>query len=345
LISIYYLSCPAKCFRLPLLLLAVALQLGASLPAQAAPPSASPTTQATRLTFFAWGDWGDTKSTERQQTADTIANFKDHPDLALLLGDNFYFHLTGPNDPRFKEFFEDAYASRLNVPFYALFGNHDYSDHNIRTELTYQTAHPDTRFHLPAPWYRLDLPPDHPLLTLFMLDSNHDSMDPANWQDQIVWLATQLRLPRAKWTICCGHHNMFGNGNHGDNGVLQTDWGTLFKKYHVDFYLCGHEHTLQHLEIPGWPTSFIVSGGGGAGHPKMLRDQRGPFSRSVGGFAEFIVQPDSITVRLVDTHGTVLHQFTRDANGKITVTINTPSDRATDKPLEVIQGLDKPQSD
>jgi hypothetical protein len=32
----------------------------------------------------------------------------------------------------------------------------------------------------------------------------------------------------------------------------------------VDLYLSGHDHDLQHLEFKGHPTSFVISGGGGA---------------------------------------------------------------------------------
>lgn len=302
--------------------------------------SASPT----HVSFFAWGDWGiDTP--ERKKVADTMADFADHagqkPSVALLLGDNFYVNLTGVDDPRFKAFFEDTYdVHRLNVPCYAVLGNHDYKQKNVDIELGYEAAHPGTRFHLPARWYRLDLPPTKPLLTLLMLDSDHDYMPAANWADEITWLNFQLQQPRAQWTICCGHHDMFGNANHGDNGVLQKDWGTLFKQYHVDFYLCGHEHTLQHLEIPGWSTSFVVSGGGGAAHPGMLRDNRGPFSKSVAGFADFDIRPEAITVQMVDIDGAVDHAFRRDKDGAVTTLTNTPSDAATSKPLKTIQGLD-----
>jgi hypothetical protein len=61
----------------------------------------------------------------------------------------------------------------------------------------------------------------------------------------------------------------------------------LFEKYKVDFYIiCGHEHTLQHLEMPQMSTSLVVAGGGGAKRKPMLRDQRWPFSKSTLGFAD-----------------------------------------------------------
>jgi hypothetical protein len=134
---------------------------------------------------------------------------------------------------------------------------------------------------------------------------------------------------------------MFSNGAHGDNGVLQKDWGTIFKDYHVDFYLCGHDHTLQHLDITGWPVTFVVSGGGAAGRRPMLRDNRGPFSVSQIGFTYFHFTPTLATVRLIGGSGKLLHEFTRDPAGKVTTTVNTASDKATGHQLKIIQGFDE----
>jgi hypothetical protein len=120
-----------------------------------------------------------------------------------------------------------------------------------------------------------------------------------------------------------------------------TTWGEEFKKAKLDLYLCGHEHTLQHLEIPGWSTSFVIAGGGGAKTKPMLRDQRGPFSRSVTGFAALDFTPEKMDVKLITADGKLVHEFNRDRDGKIDVTLNTPSDKATTNPVRVIQGFDE----
>ncbi len=288
------------------------------------------------------GDWG-IDSPDRQIVADAMANriaVTGTPDAVFLLGDNYYVKLTGIDDPQITAFFEKTYDPlKLNVPFYAVLGNHDYKNNDDTIELTY-AARGNTRFKLPARWYRLEIPADHPLVTALMLDSDQPYMPKETWDQETKWVQDELAKPHAKWLICCAHHDMFGNGSHGDNGVLLTSWGPLFTQYHVDFYICGHEHTLQHLEIENWPTSFVIAGGGGAKTKEMLQDRRGPFSRSVHGFADFHFTPDQATVQLVSADGVVLHAFNRSAaDGKVTVTLNTPSDKATTKPLKVIDGI------
>jgi tartrate-resistant acid phosphatase type 5 len=322
-----------------MVVLSVAARASADGPAtQPSSPAVSPA-----IDLLAVGDWG-ADTPDRQTTADAMAKYataNSSPGLSaiLLLGDNYYVKLKDINDPIWQTFFEKTYdAKRLDVPFYAVLGNHDYKEHDDTIELAY-SARGNTRFTMPARYYRLDLPKEHPVVTLLMLDSDQTFVSADYWATETKWIDSELAKPHAQWVVCCGHHDMFGNGNHADNGVLITSWGTLFKKYKVDFYLCGHEHTLQHLEVPGWTTSFVIAGGGGAPRHPMLRDARGPFSRSILGFADFRFDPQSVTVSLVGVDGTVLHSFSRDADGKVATLINTPSDKATEHPLQVINGL------
>jgi tartrate-resistant acid phosphatase type 5 len=308
---------------------------------------------AQELTILGFGDWG-IDSPDRQQVANAMAAFaakSPRPvDAALSLGDNFYVPLTSADDPQFVKLFEKTYdAKKMNFPFYALPGNHDYEVLNshvkLEWEMKYATIHPESRWKFPAKWYRLDLPAGHPLLTILMLDSNKDndkaaSLTPVEWNDELKWMNQQLSGPRAEWTMCCAHHTVYSNGAHGDNGVLVTQWGSLFEKYKVDFYLCGHDHSLQHLEPGGLFTSYVVSGGGGAKRKAMLRDNCGPFSKSVTGFAVMSFDPDQAVVQLISDTGTVYHAFVRAKSGTLTMLSNSPSDPRSKHPLRVIQGFD-----
>jgi len=305
-----------------------------------------------QLTLIGFGDWG-IDSPDRQQVADAMADYAAKSqtpiNLALSLGDNYYVQLASADDPQFVTLFEKTYdPTRMNFPFYALPGNHDYEvfDGHVKLEweMKYAAIHPESRWKFPAKWYRLDLPADHPLVTILMLDSNKDndkasSLTPAEWNQELQWMTEQLSGPRAEWTMCCAHHTIYSNGAHGDNGVLVESWGALFQKYKVDFYLCGHDHSLQHLEPGGLFTSFVVSGGGGAKRKQMLRDNRGPFSRAVTGFAVMSFDPKQTTVQLISAEGTLYHSFVRTRDGTLTTLSNSPSDPRTKHPLRVIQGV------
>ena len=279
------------------------------------------------MRLLALGDWG-LETTDRLKVADAMAAYDaDHgrPEGALLLGDNYKLKTGQESDAQFHELFEGTYDSRrFAFPFYAVLGNHDYEKNKSEIELGYASRHEGTRCAMPARWYRVDLPQENPLVTVLVLDSNKDNMPARDWQAEMEWMNQELSKPHGKWSICCCHHTMFSNGSHGDNGVLQGVWGPILKQYKVDFFVCGHDHTLQHLQPEGWTTSFVVSGGGGAGRRPMLRDNRGPYSRSVIGFAAFDLTPDKATVRLIGGDGALLHEFTRDGAGRVTVGHTTP---------------------
>jgi tartrate-resistant acid phosphatase type 5 len=303
---------------------------------------AEPTTAPAEVNLLSMGDWG-TNGAEQRLIAQAMVAYVRQSGLSfdgmLLVGDNFYMKLPGgAKDPMWQSAFEQMYnPQQLNFPFFAILGNHDYDGGKDAVELEYAQLHPDSRWKLPARWYRIDIPKDHPLVTVLMLDSNKDALGSDRWQQQKTWLDSELAKPRGLWTMCCAHHPLFSNGGHGDNVILQNDWGRLFVKYNVDFYVCGHDHDLEQLEIPRWYTSFVIVGGGGAETTPMRHDDRGPMSRHTHGFGHFDVTPTTVTVRYINDQGNTIHEFTRDKSGQIKVLIEGGEDRALRNPLRALE--------
>lgn len=292
------------------------------------PSGPTTTISSERVELIAMGDWGEDTAAERE-VATAMSKYVQAEAApltnVLLCGDNFYFKLSGPDDPHWQTLFEQMYDPKtLGVPFYACLGNHDYDGDNLRIELTYARTHPGSRFKLAAEWYRVDLPKDKPMVTVILLDSNKDNLSELQWNRQVQWLDHELAGPRARWTICVAHHPLFSNGFFWGNGPLQHDWGTLFQKYKVDFYLCGHEHDIEHLEIPKWFTSFVIDGGGGAHTHPLSRDDRG-FSRQAFGFVNFELTPDKATVRFIGTDDQPMHIFERTKAGDVKILQTTPN--------------------
>src|SRR5205085_1381011 len=129
----------------------------------------APTTQAaSQVDFLAMGDWG-TNGPGQRAVAGALADYvqKSNRPFAgmLLVGDNFYMKLPGGvRDPMWQSAFEQMYDSaRLNFPFFAALGNHDYQNGKDAIELEYAKVNPQSRWKLPGRWYRLDVPREHPL--------------------------------------------------------------------------------------------------------------------------------------------------------------------------------------
>ena len=285
--------------------------------------------------FVAFGDWGYGRVGSRQQAVATRmeryareANLRF--DAALLLGDNFYRDLTkGVDDRRWRTLFEDMYDAEIfPMPFYATLGNHDYDRKKMAAQLAYSRENPESRFKMPAKWYAIDFPSNQPLVTVFVLDSNWYRQTREERESQNLWLEQQLAdRKNGPWTVAFGHHPLFSNGRHGDTPVLIEDWGRLFRKHKLDFYLCGHDHNQQHLEMEEWSLSFVVSGGGGAKLQDVRRDDRGPLSRVLHGFVHLQFTAEQATVKYIAVDGQVVHEFTRSAEGEVRVVKTTGRDK------------------
>lgn len=291
--------------------------------------------RAQQVNLLSMGDWGSNDAGQREVAGDMakyIQSANRNFDAMLLAGDNFYVPLEGGiRDPKWKSMFEDLYDPKIfKFPFYVALGNHDYQLDRFMTEFAYAAANPQSRWKMPARWFRVDIPKDDPIVTVFMLDSNQPLIGESAWNVQTRWLQAELAKPRkAKWLLSVCHHPFFSNGDHGDNGVLQKAWGPLFTEAKQDFFICGHDHDIQHLEVEPYKQTFLLVGGGGAHTRAMRNDKRGPFSKQTHGFAHLNFTKDLATVRLVGPGAEILHAFTRTPEGKIDITVPGISDAAT----------------
>lgn len=286
--------------------------------------------------LFLFGDWGaEGDITPQKRVASGMASYASaagiKPEALFLLGDNFYGRLDGgPTDARWQGQFEEMYpAAQFAGPCYALLGNHDYNVEpagKAEAQLGYATAHPGTRWKMPAKWYRVEFPEKDPLVTFLMLDSNYQKPTPEKLAltaeektAQEAWLKAELEKPRtSKFLVICGHHPLYSNA--GDGAPLIAAWDAAFRQHSAHLYFCGHIHDLEHLEFDGHPTSFVVSGGGGT----KLREKQttkssatNHFGQGVHGFTHLQISSDRLIVRHVDGDGTPLHRFAKLPDGKV----------------------------
>jgi tartrate-resistant acid phosphatase type 5 len=288
------------------------------------------------------GDWGYENFDAQARVAKAMQGYVGErgftTEALLMLGDNWYGPLPGGvKDKRWQTQFEQMYPkSVFDCPAYAIPGNHDYQrmpESKVAAELEYAKAG-GTRWTMPSLWYSFQFPAKKPLVTVIALDSNMPSADgrwdrgtdftltPAQQAEQLAWFAAELEKPRTTpFLIVMGHHPIFSNGPHGDHKILIRDWEPLLRKHKVHLYLAGHDHDMQHLEFDGHPTSFVLSGGGGADLYKLKIDaaQRGPMAQRVYGFSELVVTPEVLTLRHLDESGRLIHAFTKKLDGAVEI--------------------------
>jgi len=289
------------------------------------------------------GDWGyDEDHSPQSDVARGMRLYAQQhgikPQALLMLGDNWYGELGGGvHSLRWKTQFEEMYpAEAFDCPAYAILGNHDYQrwpESKVDAELDYARMG-KTRWTMPARWYRFEFPAKNPLMTVIALDSNMPFADgsssrgrdftltPQQQTDQLAWLTTELKRRRTTpFLVVMGHHPVYSDGKHGDHPVLIRDWDPLFREHGVHLYLAGHDHDMQHLEFEHHPTSFFLSGGGGADLYDLKIDpsKRGPYAQKVYGFSHLSVTPKQLTLRHLDSSGRILHAFSKTSAGAVTI--------------------------
>lgn len=293
------------------------------------------------------GDWGAEDPAAQSAVAKAMSAYAKqnslHTQALLMLGDNWYGALEGGvQSPRWQAQFEEMYPiSDFDCPAYAILGNHDYQNFpasKVDSELEYaRTAEykgKHTRWIMPSRWYTFDFPRKNPVVTFIALDSNMPypngttshgrdfTLTDEMRTDQLAWLERELQRKRTTpHLVVMGHHPVYSNGPHGDHKTLIQDWDPLFRKYNVPLYLAGHDHDLQHLELDGHPTSFFLSGGGGADlyNLKIQPTERGPYAKKVYGFSHLSITPTLLTLQHLDTDGKLIHAFTKTKDGKVQI--------------------------
>ncbi len=317
-----------------------AMLLHQRLPGQQVPARDAPAPDTGRgvAHLIAVGDFGALGSSVVRQEAvasgmkSYLRKNKIKPEALLLLGDNFYGGLDGKGtrSPRWKRQIEDMYpTSHFNCPIHVVLGNHDYSDEReLRSrdaQLAYARDHPRTRWSLPSQWYSFGFPEKNPLVGFLALDTNFTYKN-EGWvgeeqrRGQMEWFRKEIAKPlETPWRFVMGHHPVYSNGVHGDDARMGRDYGSLFKEHGVDLYLAGHDHDLQHIEAENHPTSFVVSGGGGARVRDLKNTERGPFSQAVYGFTHVEVTAGHFILRHIDANGKLLHAFRKSRDGEVEI--------------------------
>lgn len=297
---------------------------------KAAPPQTMFTGDGLHL--MALGDFGTGTETQAAvaKQMEAFARSLNRPiDAVLALGDNFYKKIT---PDRFDKHFEQMYSAKyLNCPFYALPGNHDYGtakydfqEGKLQLQMDYARSNPRSRWKFPAKWYALELPnAENPLVKIIMLDGSYweGALTPQEKLAQRRFFKEELAKPsKAPWLWMANHYPLFSETvDRGDNRQLIREWGKLLQENPVSLCFAGHDHTLQHLEVEGYSTSFIVSGAGGARLYDVKPTDRGFAYNRDYGFTHIHVTPDELAVQYIAASGECLHAFRRDRTGKVTV--------------------------
>jgi tartrate-resistant acid phosphatase type 5 len=273
------------------------------------------------LRFFVLGDWGREGCVEQKAVALAMGGFgtKIKPEFVASVGDNFYeTGVKSTNDPKWKSSFEDVYtAPSLQVPWYAVLGNHDgYGNPDAQIEY----AKSNKRWRMPAKWYSVSQKlSDGTAIDLFFLDSDPYQGNTAerlvagghlklsDTTAQLAWIDSALAASKAPWKFVFLHHPLRSHGKHEAEAAANASrFEARFVRNGIAAVFAGHDHDLQHIVEPGIRLHHFVSGAGSTVR-KVKSGYNTLFAASVPGFMTVSVTRDTTTVMVVDSAGSILH--------------------------------------
>lgn len=275
-----------------------------------------------KLHFLVFGDWGSGMRLQREVAAG-MANYcraakkaKKPVDFAVSTGDNFYDNGVADNeDEQWKSKFETMYpVAAMNFPFFAVLGNHDWRA-NPATQFSYRG--PSGRWRMDGFYYRVAQ--RNGLADFFFFDTDlwlPQYKSEGLGKKQTLWLQKSLAASTAKWKFLVGHHPPFTDGVHAlekDMDIVREIVAPLCKEHNVNALFSGHDHDLQHIQLPDTSTHYVVSGAAGANMRPRLTQNYSPFYRDmIGGFLAVELSVGSFKARFLDSQGAVLHEWTQN---------------------------------
>lgn len=271
------------------------------------------------LKWIAAGDYGDFQVPTADAGSDNLHKEAKRmgAEFVLGLGDNFYY-LGVPNSSStmFRERFSDYWARDMRIPWFLVNGNHDYLGNPMAQVQYMNTPGADERWNMPGVMYTRVFTAAGGMTAQFVfidtlrLLNQHVSLRsrPTNMpryhnpssEECFQWLERVLRCSTADYLFVVGHYPIRSDGRSGDTPGLDGRLLQLLLKYGVNAYMCGHDHSAQHLAETGTHLHYFVLGSAGrlsALQNKPSRYRR--FALSDLAVGTFMASPCALVVRYV----------------------------------------------
>jgi tartrate-resistant acid phosphatase type 5 len=276
-------------------------------------------TDVDSISFIVIGDWGKDGTQSQKSVADALNEYskKFHARFIITTGDNFYpAGVSSTSDPHWQRSYEDIYNKEGHqLPWYPVLGNHDYQQ-NPQAEVQYSSG--STRWKMPSRYYTVKKTVNPLATALFVFTDTSPfvtgyyggPMPDLSQQDtaaQLKWINQTLSSSKDTWKLVFGHHPVYSVGSHGHTPELIERFKPLFNGTHTDFYICGHDHSLQYIEWPGDSARYLVSGGGSESTPVSPQSYT-PFARSTPGFLVITLYAHRANFYFVNQRGELLYK-------------------------------------
>jgi tartrate-resistant acid phosphatase type 5 len=273
------------------------------------------------LRFIVFGDWGRNGEDNQKEVAAEmgIVAKKFKPEFIVSTGDNIYPNgVRSTMDHGWIASFENIYtAHSLQTDWYVVLGNHDYGG-DPQAEIDYTKV--DRRWNMPARYYSkifyigddstqgvlLIFIDTTPLLSEYY-GNGKTHVEGQDTAGQRIWLEKTLQEapPNIKWKFVFGHHPVYTGGGRmkaPETVEMKNLFKPIFEKYHVNAYICGHDHNLQYIKPPGF-TTYFVSGAGSELSKTIIHPEGGIYAKAENGFMNFSVYENKLQFTILSYTG------------------------------------------
>jgi len=281
----------------------------------------APTSSATSLSFYAYGDNRDGVAEQDVVLGRLVADMNVLPEsrqtFCLHGGDITY---DGEDEDQWDTyFFNRSYANTLellkSMPVLAGLGNHDTYHADYSTP-----AYPGTLVRKYWPftyyaaanrsYYSFDYGPAHfTILDQYADDGAYTLEASAQFQ----WVEQDLSSSNKDWKIVVFHEPAWTastlEGYHGNNTAIQQKLCPIFLNNGVKVVVQGHAHYYSRCTPPDGIQYLTLGGGGAALGPPDTQADHLTVSAKAFNFARFDISGNVMTVEVIDDSGAQLDTF------------------------------------
>jgi predicted phosphodiesterase len=260
---------------------------------------AAPSSSATSLKFFSYGDTRTNGATHNSIAGKLIANYTADPafqTLSLHVGD--WVNSDGESNWT-GEWFNQANVRTLtaNIAYMGVRGNHEGSNS------TYWKRYWPQPYQPGGLYMSFDYGPMH----VVMLDQ-YTAYNAGS--TQYNWLRNELATSTKAWKVIVLHEpGWSAGGGHGNNSTVQNDIQPLAEQYGVSIIFGGHNHYYARATVNG--VQHLTVGGGGAplytpasGQPNIVKTSK------ADSWGQFVINGNTLTATIYNNSGGVIETFT-----------------------------------
>ena len=278
------------------------------------------------LNFYIANDLGRNGYYEQKTVAATMGSMAESVDIEFVVAAGDVHHFEGvrsTSDPLWMTNYELIYSHPdLMVPWYPICGNHEYRGN---TDAVVEYSNVSARWQMPAKYYSFTAEEDGTTIRIVMLDTSplldkyredtekYPDASKVDMEAELDWLDTTLTGADEDWVLVVGHHPVYAYTDKDESertDMQQRVNEILLRHDNVDMYVCGHIHNFQHIRMADSDIDYVVNSSGSLS--REVKPVEGTvFCSSEEGYSLVTVGPDELDLYMLDAHGNVLHQISR----------------------------------